>query len=87
MARLTGLPGGRSAALAPRQVARALTGVRERLDPAFLVPPRVASHRRPRSARAQKLFFNAARLDRSVALAADDYIALARPRIEQIGDL
>jgi Ala-tRNA(Pro) deacylase len=35
----------------------------------------------------KKLFFNAARLDRSVALAASDYIALARPRIEQIGDL
>ena len=69
MARLTGLPGGRSAALAPRQVAGALTGVRERLDPAFLVPPRVASHRRPDLLVHEKLSFNAARLDRSVALA------------------
>src|SRR5262245_18727989 len=31
-----------------------------------------------------ELFFNAARLDRSVALRTSDYIALARPRLERI---
>ena len=31
-----------------------------------------------------ELYFNAARLDRSMALKTKDYIALARPRIEQI---
>ncbi|MEU7900421.1 YbaK/EbsC family protein [Nonomuraea sp. NPDC049152] len=31
-----------------------------------------------------ELFFNAARLDRSVALATDDYLRLAAPRIERI---
>ncbi|AZM56521.1 hypothetical protein DMA15_31350 [Streptomyces sp. WAC 01529] len=31
-----------------------------------------------------EIFFNAARLDRSVALATDDYVALARPRVEPI---
>jgi Ala-tRNA(Pro) deacylase len=39
-------------------------------DPALLDPP--------------ELFFNAARLDRSIALAADDYVRLAAPRIERI---
>ncbi len=34
----------------------------------------------------EKLSFNAARLDRSVALAAGDCIALARRRIDQVGD-
>jgi Ala-tRNA(Pro) deacylase len=32
----------------------------------------------------QELFFNAARLDRSVALRTSDYMALARPRLERI---
>src|SRR6266536_1441769 len=32
----------------------------------------------------QRIFFNAARLDRSVALDTDDYLALARPRVEPI---
>lgn len=31
-----------------------------------------------------ELFFNAARLDRSVALASEDYLRIARPRLEPI---
>jgi Ala-tRNA(Pro) deacylase len=31
-----------------------------------------------------ELFFNAARLDRSVALGTDDYLAIAKPRMERI---
>ncbi len=31
-----------------------------------------------------ELFFDAARLDRSVALATSDYLALAGPRVEPI---
>jgi Ala-tRNA(Pro) deacylase len=31
-----------------------------------------------------EIFFNAARLDRSVALATDDYLVMARPRVEPI---
>lgn len=31
-----------------------------------------------------ELFFNAARLDRSIALATDDYVRAARPRFERI---
>jgi len=32
----------------------------------------------------EEIYFNAARLDRSMALNTNDYIALSRPRIEQI---
>jgi Ala-tRNA(Pro) deacylase len=32
----------------------------------------------------EKLFFNAARLDRSIALRADDYARIAKPRVERI---
>jgi Ala-tRNA(Pro) deacylase len=32
----------------------------------------------------EELFFNAARLDRSMALRTSDYLALAKPRMEQI---
>jgi Ala-tRNA(Pro) deacylase len=32
----------------------------------------------------QELFFNAARLDRSVALRTSDYLAMAKPRLERI---
>jgi Ala-tRNA(Pro) deacylase len=31
-----------------------------------------------------ELYFNAARLDRSMALKTDDYVSLAEPRIERI---
>ena len=32
----------------------------------------------------QEIYFNAARLDRSMALRTDDYVAITRPRIERI---
>ena len=32
----------------------------------------------------EELFFNAARLDRSIALATEDYVRLAKPRVERI---
>jgi Ala-tRNA(Pro) deacylase len=34
-----------------------------------------------------ELYFNAARLDRSMALKTSDYVALAKPRLEQIAAL
>ncbi len=40
----------------------------------------------PSVAEANELFFNAARLDRSIALHSRDYFAIARPRIEQIAE-
>jgi Ala-tRNA(Pro) deacylase len=35
----------------------------------------------------EELFFNAARLDRSMALRTSDYVAVARPRMERIASL
>ena len=40
----------------------------------------------PRLRRVEDLFFNAARLDRSVALNAEDYFQIARPRVERIAE-
>lgn len=34
----------------------------------------------------EELYFNAARLDRSLALKTTDYVALAKPRLERIAD-
>ncbi|MPZ84906.1 MAG: YbaK/prolyl-tRNA synthetase associated domain-containing protein [Actinophytocola sp.] len=42
------------------------------VDPALLTAP--------------ELFFNAARLDRSIALATEDYVRVAEPRVEHIVD-
>jgi Ala-tRNA(Pro) deacylase len=38
----------------------------------------------PNIQRHEELFFNAARLDRSMALRTSDYLALAKPRLEKI---
>ncbi len=40
----------------------------------------------PSLSRADELFFNAARLDRSVALNSTDYLAIARPRMSNIAE-
>ena len=48
-------------------------------DLTLIVDPSVASH--------EELFFNAARLDRSMALRTSDYLALARPRLEHIAQV
>ena len=34
----------------------------------------------------EEIYFNVARLDRSIALKTSDYVALARPRLEQIAE-
>ncbi len=45
-------------------------------DLVLIADPSIAKH--------DELFFNAARLDRSMALRTSDYMALAKPRMEQI---
>lgn len=42
----------------------------------LIVDPDLLSH--------QEIYFNAARLDRSIALDTDDYVELSRPRVEPI---
>jgi Ala-tRNA(Pro) deacylase len=86
LGRLTDLLGGRKAALAPREVAEALTGCVSGSILPFSFHPDLHLIADPGLLVHAELFFNAARLDRSIALATDDYVALARPRIEPISD-
>jgi len=45
-------------------------------DLILIADPSITAH--------EELFFNAARLDRSIALRTSDYVALAKPRMERI---
>jgi Ala-tRNA(Pro) deacylase len=85
--RLKDVLGGRRAALAPREVAEALTGCVSGSILPFSFHPELHLITDPDLLVHEELFFNAARLDRSIALATDDYLALAQPRIEPISDL
>ena len=84
LGRLTELLGGRRADLAPRTVAEALTGCVSGSIMPFSFNPELSLIVDPDLLAHEELFFNAARLDRSIALATDDYLALARPRVEPI---
>jgi Ala-tRNA(Pro) deacylase len=78
------LLGGTYATFASADVAERLAGsvtgtiLPFSFDPELelMVDPAVLEH--------EELFFNAARLDRSMALRTRDYVALARPRVERI---
>lgn len=82
--RLKGLFGGVHAGLAPKDVAERLAGsVSGSIVPfAFhaelqlVMDESLLDH--------ENLYFNAGRLDRSVALDTADYLALAQPRVERI---
>jgi Ala-tRNA(Pro) deacylase len=50
----------------------------------FSYHPRLELVADPALLRTAELFFNAARLDRSIALATDDYTRLAAPRVAPI---
>jgi Ala-tRNA(Pro) deacylase len=76
--------GARSASFATAEVAERLSGAvcgsivpfsfRPDLD--LLVDPALLVHR--------EIYFNAARLDRSLALNTDDYVRLAQPRLHEV---
>lgn len=82
--RVRRLYGGTKVAFAQRSVAERLTGCASgsiipfTIDPGLdlVVDEELAAH--------DEVYFNAARLDRSIALAMDDYLALARPRLAAI---
>lgn len=82
--KLSQLVGGTKAAFATRDVAERLTASVSGSIPPFsfnlklqlIVDKSLLVH--------EKIFFNAARLDRSVALHMEDYLALAWPRVEHI---
>ncbi|MFL6149575.1 MAG: YbaK/EbsC family protein [Pseudonocardiaceae bacterium] len=84
LTKLSQLVDGTKAAFAARDVAERLTASPSGSIPPFsfnvelqlVVDKSLLFH--------EEIFFNAARLDRSVALHVEDYLALARPRVEHI---
>jgi Ala-tRNA(Pro) deacylase len=82
--RLRALCDGTAAALAPRDVAERLTRCVSGSIIPFTADPELALVVDPELLEHDELYFNAARLDRSIALRTTDYLALARPRVERI---
>lgn len=87
LSRLSELLGGMHAVLALRETAEALTGCVSGSIMPFSFHPDLHLIADPELLRNDEVFFNAARLDRSVALATEDYVTLARPRIAAVADL
>lgn len=78
------LVGGTYVAFAGREKAEELAGSVSGTVLPFSYHPRLELVADPALLRAPELFFNAARLDRSIALATDDYTRLAAPRVAPI---
>lgn len=84
MVRLSRVAGGRKAAFAARVVAERLSGTVSGSIPPIPAQPNLELIVDAGLLVHEEIFFNAARLDRSVALHTADYLRLARPRIERI---
>jgi Ala-tRNA(Pro) deacylase len=78
------LLGGTYAAFASRQKAEELAGSVSGTVLPFSYHPRLQLLADPALLDAPQLYFNAARLDRSIALATEDYARLAAPRLAPI---
>ena len=84
LAAVRALWGGRHAAFASRDTAEALAGSPSGTVLRFSYSPDLELVADPSLLAVPELFFNAARLDRSVALDTADYRRLAAPRVERI---
>jgi Ala-tRNA(Pro) deacylase len=78
------LVGGTYVAFAGKDKAEELAGSVSGTVLPFSYHPRLELLADPSLLEAPELFFNAARLDRSIALATDDYVRLAEPRVAPI---
>ncbi|GAA3036452.1 YbaK/EbsC family protein [Streptosporangium longisporum] len=78
------LLGGTYVAFAARDRAEELAGSVSGTVLPFSYDPRLELVADPALLASPELFFNAARLDRSIALATDDYVRLAAPRMESV---
>lgn len=78
------LMGGTYVAFAGKDKAEELAGSVSGTVLPFSYLPRLELVADPALLQAPELFFNAARLDRSIALATDDYARLAAPRVAPI---
>jgi Ala-tRNA(Pro) deacylase len=87
LGRLSELLGGRHAVLALRETAEALTGCVSGSIIPFSFHPDLHLIVDPELLSQDEVFFNAARLDQSVALATEDYVTLAQPHIEAVASL
>ncbi|GCB45879.1 YbaK/EbsC family protein [Streptomyces sp. NL15-2K] len=75
---------GTEASFAARDVAERLAGSVSGSVMPFARHPELDLVADPELLAHDEIFFNAARLDRSVALATDDYVAMALPRVRPI---
>lgn len=78
------LYGGTYVSFASRDIAEELAGSASGTILPFALDPVLELIVDPGLLEAEEIYFNAARLDRSVALNTKDYIRLAQPRIEPI---
>jgi Ala-tRNA(Pro) deacylase len=78
------LYGGTYVAFASRDIAEQLAGSVSGTILPFALDPSLDLIVDPALLEAGEIYFNAARLDRSVAVNTKDYVALAQPRIEPI---
>ncbi|MEJ3657976.1 YbaK/EbsC family protein [Actinomycetes bacterium KLBMP 9759] len=78
------LLGGTYVTVAGREQAEALAGSVSGTVLPFSYSPRLELVVDPALLAVDEMFFNAARLDRSIALATVDYVRMAEPRVERI---
>ena len=78
------LLGGTYAAFASADVAERLAGSVAGTILPFTFSPELELIADPSLLESDELYFNAARLDRSLAIKSSDYVALARPRLARI---
>jgi len=76
--------GGTYVAFAPSDVAEKLAGSVSMTILPFSFNPEMELVVDPSLLENEELYFNAARLDRSMVLRTSDYVALAKPRLEKI---
>ncbi|MGW7467182.1 YbaK/EbsC family protein [Streptomyces xantholiticus] len=84
LAAIKGLFGGTYAGFASKDAAERLAGSPSGTILPFSFDERLELFVDPELLRHSEIFFNAARLDRSVALATSDYTSIAEPRIETV---
>jgi hypothetical protein len=81
------------ARVVPPAVAARLVSMRARKDAGLVGRPRPAARQpvdkmvNPALLEHEEIYFNAARLDRSLALSAKDYVRIAQPRLESISEV
>jgi Ala-tRNA(Pro) deacylase len=78
------LCGGTYVTFASRELAERVSGSVAGAILPFAFDPSLELIVDPAVLRNERLHFNAGRLDRSIALITEDYLSIARPRIEQI---